>query len=500
MNFVERLKERNAKKESVALKWKLLVPLNIALLAVMAATFITAHFLVKNSLLKQTHKRIQEQVSFLVRDLSFAGSEERVRSTTQQFCMSMVHHMSPRHHILVQKGEKVLARGMPGKSRDLEELLLAVELGTHILPYGGGRVLVYADHVSAGSDSEWTIRVSDDLADMEAELNRLEWIYGASIGLIAVALLLTVNSIVRTQIAVPATVLCRGISQIMEGNFNITFPKVRTREFAVISDALQDMSARLVKTEKMKLKSMEEAGRIQQCLLAPPNPQIQGLEAAVCYRPCEEIGGDYCDVLELGGQVYALIVGDVTGHGVSAALTTTMLKVMLEHHLKSDRDLSETVSHMNEELARYLPSDRHASLFCGLYFARRRILKYVNAGHPPPFLVRACSDEVEFLKDGGPFLGVPPAFGVSYKSGDINLSPGDRLVLYTDGATEQMNAKDEFFGLTRLVELCRNNSNQSSEDLIKRIIRQVTEHADQISLEDDIALLVGRVMNASSGT
>ncbi|GEM_PF-2711823 len=476
----------------MGLKWKLLIPLNAAVIVVMLAAFHLQQLQVEDAMLKQERKRLTEEVAFLSRDIDPAKSDSEIVAATVHFCMSMASHGSPKHQVIVERGRTIVGRGMPDKPNDLETILLSAPCGTNVLPYRNSRIVVNVEEIGNTGEAGLTVRVADDLSDMDRQLSQFHLASGISIVVATLVLLIIVNMLIHFLATRPATVLGRTISEIDKGNFNVVLPRERTHEFAVISDALGKMTRKLAEAEASELREMEEAAKIQRHILPSAAMEIPGVEHEFRYIPCEKIGGDYCDILQLKDGAWAIIVGDVSGHGVPAALTTTMLKVLLEHHLDARSGLAESMAGISLDLGRYLPYGNFATLFCALYFPESGILKYCSAGHPSPLLLKPGADPIQ-LSIGGPALGILPRKDLQYSEGETNLSQGDILVFFTDGLTERSDRQENQFGVDRLIETCKKGVALRPREMVSLILDKVERFGGEMPQDDDIAILIARV-------
>jgi len=148
---------------------------------------------------------------------------------------------------------------------------------------------------------------------------------------------------------------------------------------------------------------------------------------------------------------------------------------------------------LSELLRGRTSSEEFVSLFWCYYEPGERVLRYVNAGHPPPLLLRnnpAGGGRVERLEEGGPVLGVVPS--VQYRQALASICPGDLLVLFTDGITEATNAAEEHFGEERLIELLHEMPRATAAEIRNEMLRRVREFAGQEPFRDDLTLLVAR--------
>jgi len=202
-----------------------------------------------------------------------------------------------------------------------------------------------------------------------------------------------------------------------------------------------------------------------------------------------EVGGDYYDHVDLGGGRLLLVIADVSGKGVPAALLMSGFRAALVSQDLSQAKPEDVASRVNEFLNRSVEPGRFVTAFLGLLDAATGQLTYVNAGHNPPLLLRA-GGAVESLEAGGVILGILP--GSRYARGEVTLSPGDLVALYTDGVTEGANAANEMWGEERLAALLRSAAASSARDIATRIVREVRAFEGERGPADDITVLVAK--------
>lgn len=244
--------------------------------------------------------------------------------------------------------------------------------------------------------------------------------------------------------------------------------------------------------EALEKRRMEEelavARKIQKSLLPSHIPQRDGFEIAAMTRPCRQVGGDFYDFLDFGGEGVGLAVADVSGKGVPAALILSNLQATLRAEARAGRSPVPVVRRINDRLCGDLEAGSFASLLFGHLDVVNRRFQYVNAGHPAGLIVRK-SGTLTRLTEGGVLLGV--VANASYALGAETLDPGDLLLLYSDGVTDVLNAEEEEFGDERLEALLPTLVDLPVEEILERIVGHVERFVGG-NLPDDLTLLVTR--------
>jgi serine phosphatase RsbU (regulator of sigma subunit) len=200
------------------------------------------------------------------------------------------------------------------------------------------------------------------------------------------------------------------------------------------------------------VSEMEVAGRVLHDLLPHECPVLEGMEVAAVYEPSSQVGGDYYDLIPLGEDRWGFAMADVAGKGIPAALLVAALHASVFSLAKSSLTLRVIVGRTNQLLYESVRETRYATFFFGLLDVPLRRLIHINAGHPPPILVRANGD-VEMMHASGLPLGLFPS--PRYFEEVIQLGEGDLLAFYTDGITESTDQQGDLFGRERLAEVLR---------------------------------------------
>lgn len=245
--------------------------------------------------------------------------------------------------------------------------------------------------------------------------------------------------------------------------------------------------------ERIDKERMEEelsiAKSIQKGLFPDPIPSVEGIDFAVTSVSSREVGGDYFDVARTpdGNTIFA--IADVTGKGVPAALLMANLQSMLHVLLPVDISLSEATERINNLIFKNTPSDKFITFFWAKYLSHHKILRYVNAGHNPPLLLRKDTDSFEELNKGGLLLGALETLS-PYDQTDVQLNPGDILICYTDGIDEAPHPElEEEYGTERLKQIILKSRDLSSDQLLNAIVEDVKTYCDN-RLIDDLTLMV----------
>jgi sigma-B regulation protein RsbU (phosphoserine phosphatase) len=213
--------------------------------------------------------------------------------------------------------------------------------------------------------------------------------------------------------------------------------------------------------------------------------------------PARSVGGDYFDFIDLGDKRIGIALADVSGKGIAAALIMSSVQASLRI-LSSDADISlpQLVTKMNRFLHNSTGSNKYATFFYAQIDERGRQLRYVNAGHLPPYLLRSAS-AIQELSTGGSVIGLFPE--MSYEEATIDLQPGDVLVAFTDGVTEAMNRGEEEFGEERLKELLQQIIGLPVDEISARISHALKTWINDAAQYDDLTFVVMKVGEGAVG-
>ena len=242
------------------------------------------------------------------------------------------------------------------------------------------------------------------------------------------------------------------------------------------------------------LKEVELAAEVQRLFLPRSDPETAGFEISGAMHPARVVGGDYYDFLPRPDGRMRLVIADVSGKGVAAALLMSATAAAVQLETNEPRKLCDVVSHLNKELYALQDDGRFVTVLVGELDPRSGLLKYINCGHNPALLLRGDSREAEWLGASCTPVGMTPEMDCLLE--EIRLAPGDIMVWYTDGLTEAKNRDAQEFGTGRLLESVQQHSASSARGICEQLWRDAAAFAQQDSLDDDLTLMVVKMKNA----
>ncbi len=282
------------------------------------------------------------------------------------------------------------------------------------------------------------------------------------------------------------------VGKLATAVFTASDQKLLTTIAGQVATAIQNrrLVAEVQATQRLK-HDMEIAQHIQAGLLPERPPTVPGVDLAGLCIPAASVGGDYYDFFTVGDQV-DLVLADVSGHSVGAALVMAATRSVLRAQAMDGRAPAEILAHTNQVTGDDMV---RAGLFITGFYARytpaTRTLRYANAGHNLPILYRAASAEIELLDAEGIVLGVLP--DMLFEEKQTTMSPGDVLVLYTDGITEGENLAGQQFGEERLYQLIVDIAGDPAQAIADEILSATRVYGRGVDQYDDISLIVMKV-------
>ncbi len=253
----------------------------------------------------------------------------------------------------------------------------------------------------------------------------------------------------------------------------------------------QNEERRQVEQEAHFSEEMDQAEELQRSLLPQTVPVHDEISFALEFIPSQQIGGDFYDLMPLpGGNKFLLAVGDVVGKGISGALLMSNFYSIYKRTVQEEYgDLVHLCRVLNAQLAEEFSGGKQISFFVSRLDARRGVLNYVNAGHPPAMVFHR-DGSYERLETGGPILGADP--NASYAHGRQILQPNDLLVLYTDGFIEAMDRSGQLFDESGLIEEARQLLGEPVEIISRALLEHLRNFTKKENFDDDLTLILAR--------
>jgi serine phosphatase RsbU (regulator of sigma subunit) len=236
------------------------------------------------------------------------------------------------------------------------------------------------------------------------------------------------------------------------------------------------------------LQDVELAAQVQRMFLPLHRPAISGLEVAGMMQPARGVSGDYYDYIPIDDHTIQIVIADVAGKGVPAALLMSATAAAVQLEARDKRDLLEVVNRLNRGIHSVSGGNRYVTLLLAEIDARNQSVRYVNCGHNPALLFQAKTHDVVPLNSSCFPIGMFDSAACAINP--VNLIAGDILVLYTDGVTEASNSQGEEFGMERLSNLIRRGHTLSADALMKHILGSVADFSRDVGFDDDATILV----------
>ena len=249
-------------------------------------------------------------------------------------------------------------------------------------------------------------------------------------------------------------------------------------------------------TEMKKVKmSLEQASQIQQTLAPKSDPDVEGYDIAGKSIWCDETSGDYYDFIQPGDwkqEKVGIVVADVIGHGISAALLMTTVRASLRERIHSPGNGPAIVSHVNNSLVKDI---EELNLFVTMFYSEidlnQKCFRWVHAGHEPAIVYDAAKDSIEMLGGDGVPLGIMDNW--DYEEAEISLDSGQIILIGTDGIKEAYNAHGEYFGNDRLMTVVRDHAAKPAKELLKEVFDALDRFRYPAERLDDETLVIIKV-------
>ena len=302
-----------------------------------------------------------------------------------------------------------------------------------------------------------------------------------------------VLAVIRAHnLTIPITHLADAAGKLARGNYDVIVDISTNDELQQLGEVFNQVGPGMKERQKIK-QSLELAREIQQHFLPSEDIELEHFKVAGLCRYCDETGGDYYDIFDLRDAArrrVGLVLGDVSGHGIPAAMLMISAGSILRNNApRHGDDLSAAIAELNRHLVRNSEPGKFMTLFYGMLDEKSRKFSWASAGHDPAVWYHADSGNFSEMENTGMPLGVTEdaKFG---QAEPVILQAGDIVVIGTDGIWEARNASDEMYGKERLNDLISSNKEKSARQIASLVVKSVLKFCPDTPPADDITLLV----------
>jgi sigma-B regulation protein RsbU (phosphoserine phosphatase) len=363
---------------------------------------------------------------------------------------------------------------------------------TRLLEDGEPHLVFFAPIRSAGWSFAAAVPESAVLGPVYAQLRER-----GLVALIAVVILISLVMLLGMYITRPLVDLVAGVRELAAGKLDVRVSSLRRRdEVGQLAEAFNQMTADLrknieaFKREAAAREAVESelrvARRIQAAMLPQVFPQRETYKIFGVSAPAQFVGGDFFDCFETAGGTLTLVIGDVSGKGIPAAMFMAMARTTIRDLAREEKSPATVLSLANELLMQSNEQGMFVTMFLGRYDPGSGLLRFANGGHLPPYILDGGPPR-KAGRSTGTVVGVLE--GREYEEGEIQLAPGERLFLYTDGVTEARSPSGELFSEARLEPFLANHGAAPPEELCRRSVA-VVDHFQGDTRADDLTVLV----------
>ena len=334
-----------------------------------------------------------------------------------------------------------------------------------------------------------------DYAISAGQFGELVFAFTVAVYFLFITIALIFNFLAGRSILLPVKEMMRVVSKVRDGDFNQKVRVVSNDELGDLGDGMNEMTAGLIERDQMR-HSLFLAKEVQQALLPRAVPDIKGLDIASTSVYCDETGGDYYDFFVPknpdAGQI-SIVVGDVSGHGVSSALLMTTARAFFRQRSSLPGKISAVVTDVNHLLADDVAD---SGGFMTLFFIKidrlNRRLSWVRAGHDPAVFYDPRNDSIEELRGSGMAMGIDGDHDYGQYAKE-DLAVGQIILMGTDGIWEAQNSQGEMFGKDPLYRIIRQYSDMDAKGLLTACLYALDKFRDGVKPEDDVTLVVIKV-------
>jgi sigma-B regulation protein RsbU (phosphoserine phosphatase) len=252
---------------------------------------------------------------------------------------------------------------------------------------------------------------------------------------------------------------------------------------------LENANYELSKFHDRISQELDQASKAQQFILPNTLPKNEKVRFSALHKPMDVIGGDYYDVIELSKGVYGIMISDVTGHGIPAALLTFMTSFAFKNSVQSHTSTAQVVASTNKKLINKMPRGAFITMFYAIYDSHTKVLRFTQAGHPQGLILRAATKEIIPLATDGKLVGVFKNDKTGFGEEKTSMQVGDKLVLYTDAIVESRNRHNEMLEINVLHDFLIANSTLPISELFDKVYQFGIDFSGKSTYDDDFTLV-----------
>jgi len=399
---------------------------------------------------------------------------------------------SPQMRALIRAGRELAGH------RPLAELFpLIMELSVEAVMAGRGVLMTLdGDELNVRAARGEGFKISSTVRDHVINQKESLLVRDAQLDMALKEHMSIVEQKVRSMIAVPLQTSDRVIGLIYVDSPNAV--REFTREDLNLLTVMANVAAirieharlnEIEETERAMAKEMGQAALIQERLLGTP-PIVEGLDIGAKTVASRAVGGDYYDFIKYPDGRVGIMVGDVAGKGMPAALLMSSLQARVHVVFEEPDNLAQKLTRLNKSTCANCPDNRFITFFTCILDPKTGHMVYANAGHNPPLVVRAKGGFELLSEAGGMILGILPMS--QYQEASVTLESGDILVLFSDGVTEEVDPNDEQFGEDRLAKMVALMRDRPASEIVQEVHRAVHAFTQGAAAADDITVVIAR--------
>lgn len=377
--------------------------------------------------------------------------------------------------------------------------LLAGKPGTQIMEYNGNPCLWAYQPLDISQVAAILIVPYDKVTELASTMEKslikesLFWLQITTVVLVLATGLAIVLAVIKARsLTQPITSLIHAGRQLAAGDYEAQVQVTADDELGQLGKVFNDIGPKLRERETMK-QSLQLAGVVQKSLLPKQIPNLKHFDIAGHCLYCEETGGDYYDFIDLAdvhSNKFSVVLGDVSGHGIGAALLMASVRGIMHSEIKhSAADLVKLLDSLNQQVIEDTEADKFVTLFHGILDDRNRSFIWASAGHEPAYWYHTRESHFEELPNTGMPIGILPD-AVFDQAGPISPESGDLIIIGTDGIWEARNEHNAFFGKERFYKTIQAHAQETAQQLCAAVIDEVAAFIGPADRTDDITLII----------